>query len=98
MHKIPFVPSRHGEAMHVCRGGDHSVLGKSRRVAADQSGIFAKTWSVHGEYLRGSLQISGPHLDLIGFRRIEPACDFDTSLDLSEGDSGEEALAYSEAF
>jgi len=84
--------------MHACSGGDHSVLGKNRRVAVDQSGIFAKTWNVHGEDLRGSLQIPGPHLDLIGFRRIEPACDLDTFLDLSEGDSGEEALVYSEAF
>ena len=98
MHKIPFVPGRHGEAMHACRGGDHSVLGKNRRVAVDQSGIFAKTGSVHGEDLRGTRQIPGPYLDLVGFHGIDPACDLDTFLDLSEGDGGEEALAYLEAF
>lgn len=98
MHKIPFVPSRYGEAMYACSGGDHSVLGKNRRVAVDQSGIFAKTGCVHSEDLRGSLQIPGPHLDLIGFRRIDLACDLDAFLDLSEGDGGEEPLADSEAF
>src|ERR1700758_3441344 len=97
MRKIPFVPSRHRQAVHPRGGGDHRVLGKDRRAALDQSCIFAKTGSVHGEDLRGSFQIPGPYLDLIGLRRIEPTGDLDTLLDFSEGDRGEEALAYFEA-
>jgi len=97
MHKIPFVPGRDGEAMHSCCGSDHSVLRKNR-VSVDQSCIFAKTGSVHGEDLSGSFQIPGPHLDLIGLRGILPAGDLDTLLDLPERDRGEEALAYFEVF
>ena len=87
MPKIPLVPGRHGEAMYPRGGGDHGVFGKDRRVA--------KTWRVHGEHLRGSFQVPGPHLNLIGLCRMEPAGDFDTSLDLSEGDRGEEACPTS---
>jgi len=97
MRKIPLVAGRHGEAMHSCCGGDHSILGKNRRVAVDQSCIFAKTGSVHGEDLRGSFQIPGPYLDLISLRGILASGDLDAFLDLSEGDRGEETLADLEA-
>jgi hypothetical protein len=66
-------------------------------MARNQSGGLAKASCIHGQDLRSALEFCRPAFDLPGFGGILSASQFDTSLNLTEGDGREKALSKFEA-